>query len=86
MNFKHIVVIGAGTMGTDLSVKFAASNQRVTVVGRVGGRAATFHERAQNTAQDLGVTLEKTNLCLVDDIDSVDWSTADLVIENVNED
>lgn len=86
MNFKHIVVIGAGTMGTDLSVKFAASNQRVTVVGRVGGRAATFHERAQNTARDLGVTLEKTNLCLVDDIDSVDWSTADLVIENVNED
>jgi len=86
VNFKHIVIIGAGTMGTDLSVKLAASGARVTIVGRSGGRADTFDTRALSAARDLDVALDQLKLELLSDLTSVDWSSADLIIENVNED
>tara|TARA_B110000305_G_scaffold39157_1_gene40121 strand:- start:112 stop:1026 length:915 start_codon:yes stop_codon:yes gene_type:complete len=86
VNFKHIVIIGAGTMGTDLSVKLAASGTRVTIVGRPGGQADTFHNRARNAGLDLSLDFDQLKLQLLPDLISVDWPSADLIIENVNED
>jgi len=73
-------------MGTDLAVKLSASGARVTVVGRPGGRAETFSDRALSAARDLGVSLESLELQLISNLVSVAWSSADLIIENVTED
>ena len=86
MNINHIVIVGAGTMGTDLAVNLSKSGARVTIVGRPGGRAETFGDRATSAARDLDVTLENLDLQLVSDLRSADWSSTDLVIENVAED
>ena len=80
MNIKHIVIIGAGTMGTDLSVKLAASGASVTIVGLSGGRADTFDTRALSAARDLDVALDQLKLQLLSDLTSVDWSSVDLII------
>jgi 3-hydroxybutyryl-CoA dehydrogenase len=86
LNINHIVIVGAGTMGTDLAVNLSKSGARVTIVGRPGGRAETFGDRATSAARDLDVTLENLDLQLVSDLRSADWSSTDLVIENVAED
>lgn len=85
MDINHIVIVGAGTMGTDLAVKLSASGVRVTVVGRPGGRADTFSVRAISAARDLGVSPDGLDMRLVSDLASVDWLSADLVIENIAE-
>ena len=86
MDIKHIVIVGAGTMGTDLAVKLSASGARVTVIGRPGGRAETFAARAISAARDLDVSSDNIDMQLVSTLTSVDWLSVDLVIENVIED
>ncbi len=72
-------------MGTDLAVKLSGSGVRVTVVGRPGGRADTFDVRSTSAARDLDVSPDDLDMRLVSDLMSVDWLSADLVIENVVE-
>lgn len=86
MKFTHIVIVGTGTMGTDLSVKLSVGGERVTVVGRSGGSIDSFWTRAGHTASDMGVDLNTDLLRLVTNVTDVEWQDVDLVIENVRED
>lgn len=73
-------------MGTDLASKFAASGFRVTAFGRPGGTSETFLNRVSRSAEELGVKLDSGAIELCADSSRIDWSSVDLVNENVSED
>lgn len=80
-----IAIVGAGTMGTDMAVRFAAAGCRVHVMARPGPGRDRFAQRVQRSAADLDVDAEKLKLELVSRLEDLPWPQIDLVIENVSE-
>ncbi|MBL8289229.1 MAG: 3-hydroxyacyl-CoA dehydrogenase [Rubrivivax sp.] len=80
---RHAVVVGCGTMGSDVAVVLARGGSRVTLVDAGAARSAAAAERvrgllpvdrAAGAALDTAATLAE-----------VDWTDVDLVVENVPE-
>ena len=86
IKLQNLAVIGAGTMGADLAVRFAAAGLNVHLMARPGKSRDSFEQRARRSAEDLGFDLGKLNIKLVSALDDLPWTRLDLVIENVKED
>ena len=85
-NFKNLAVIGAGTMGTDMAVRFAVAGCNVYLMARPGKSRDSYALRAQRSAADLGTDYKELNIELVSTLQDLPWQDLDLVIENVKED
>ena len=85
ISLQNIAVIGAGTMGTDMAVRFAASGCNVFLMARPGKSRDSFEPRARRSAADLGADFAKLKIELVSTLEDLPWSKLDLVIENVKE-
>ena len=83
---NNLAVVGAGTMGADLAVRFAASGCKVFLMARPGRSRDSFAQRAQRSAADLGADISNLNIELVPKLEDLPWPELDLVIENVKED
>ncbi len=83
---KNLAVIGAGTMGTDMAVRFAAAGLNVYLMARPGKSRDSYEPRAKRSAVDLGTELSKLRIELVPTLKDLPWTELDLVIENVKED
>jgi len=83
---RNLAVIGAGTMGADLAVRFAAAGLNVYLMARPGKSRDSFTPRARRSAVDLEAELGKLSIELVPTLGDLPWSKLDLVIENVKED
>ena len=86
IKLQNLAVIGAGTMGADLAVRFAAAGLNVYLMARPGKSRDSFEQRARRSAADLGFDFGKLNIKLVSALDDLPWTRLDLVIENVKED
>lgn len=84
-SLKNIAVVGAGTMGTDMAVRFAASGCNVFLMARPGKSRDSFEPRARRSAADLGADFAKLKIELVPTLEDLPWSKLDLAIENVKE-
>lgn len=85
-SLQNIAVVGAGTMGTDMAVRFAASGCSVYLMARPGKSRDSFEPRARRSAAELGVDYAKLQVELVPSLQEVPWTELELVIENVKED
>lgn len=85
-SLRTLAVIGAGTMGADVAVRFAASGCKVYLVARPGKSRDSFAARAELAAADLGTSHSDLDITLVSTISELPWPELDLVIENVKED
>ena len=83
---RNLAVVGAGTMGTDMTVRFAAAGLNVYLMARPGKSRDSYEPRAQRSAADLGADYAKLKIELVPTLRDLPWSDLDLVIENVKED
>lgn len=77
----HAVVIGCGTMGSDVALVLARGGCRVTLVDSDGSRSAAAAARV--AAQFAGQALPAPTC--VPAIEFVDWSGVDLAVENIPE-
>lgn len=81
---QHVVVIGGGTMGTDIAAIFAAGGYAVDIVQRPGKtRESLGHRLAASVAQlggGSGAVVE------YDEPSQLRWDQVGLVIESINED
>ena len=84
-SIRNLAVIGAGTMGADIAVRFAAAGCNVHLMARPGPSRDGFAERARLSAADLGVNYADLPLHLVSRMQELPWPDLDLVIENVKE-
>lgn len=84
-SIRNLAVIGAGTMGADIAVRFAAMGCKVHLMARPGPSRDGFAERARLSAADLGVNYADLPLHLVSKMQELPWRDLDLVIENVKE-
>ena len=83
---KNLAVVGAGTMGTDMAVRFAASGCNVYLMARPGKSRDSYVQRARSSAADLGADLANLRIELVSQLTELPWAGLDMVIENVKED
>ncbi|MGD8478101.1 MAG: 3-hydroxyacyl-CoA dehydrogenase NAD-binding domain-containing protein [Burkholderiales bacterium] len=83
---KNLAVVGAGTMGADMAVRFAVAGLNVYLMARPGKSRDSFAQRAQRSAADLGADYSKLKIELVPTLEQLPWAELDLVIENVKED
>ncbi|KWR77195.1 3-hydroxyacyl-CoA dehydrogenase family protein [Cupriavidus sp. IDO] len=81
----HAVVVGGGTMGADVAVVLTRALCRTTVVEPDAGRAAALPVRVAENLSAIGRAEGATRLAVVADLDAIDWSTVDLVIECIPE-
>jgi 3-hydroxybutyryl-CoA dehydrogenase len=84
-SIRNVAIIGAGTMGADMAVRFAAAGCNVYLMARPGPSRDGFSERAGRSAVDLDVDLTDLPLHLVSTMQELPWQDLDLVIENVKE-
>ncbi|MEK9963065.1 MAG: 3-hydroxyacyl-CoA dehydrogenase NAD-binding domain-containing protein [Betaproteobacteria bacterium] len=82
---KKVLIFGGGTMGTDLSVRFAKSGISAVVFARAGKTHDTFWSRASVSASDLEVDINDLDIQLCDELDQIPWDELELVVENVSE-
>lgn len=83
MPLQHAVVVGCGTMGSDVAVVLARGGSRVTLVDSDTRRAQAAAERVRSllpAGRAAGAALLP-----VPALDQVDWAGVDLVVENVPE-
>jgi 3-hydroxybutyryl-CoA dehydrogenase len=85
VSIQNVAVIGAGTMGADIAVRFAAAGCNVHLMARPGPSRDAFAERARMSARDLGADFSDLPLHLVSQMKELPWQDLDLVIENVKE-
>ncbi|UCH48695.1 MAG: 3-hydroxyacyl-CoA dehydrogenase [Betaproteobacteria bacterium] len=83
---KNLAVVGAGTMGTDMAVRFAAAGCNVYLMARPGKSRDSYAPRARRSAADLGADYSKLKIELVPTLEDLPWAQLDLLIENVKED
>jgi len=84
-SISNLAVIGAGTMGADIAVRFAAAGCNVHLMARPGPSRDGFSERARSSASDLGFDYTDLPLHVVSKMTDLPWRDLDLVIENVKE-
>jgi 3-hydroxybutyryl-CoA dehydrogenase len=84
-SIPNLAVIGAGTMGADIAVHFAAAGCNVHLMARPGPSRDGFSERARRSAADLGFDYTDLPLHVVSKMEDLPWQDLDLVIENVKE-
>ena len=84
-SIPNLAVIGAGTMGADIAVRFAAAGCNVHLMARPGPSRDGFSERARSSASDLGFDYTDLPLHVVSKMEELPWQDLDLVIENVKE-
>ncbi len=81
---QHVVVIGGGTMGTDIAAIFAAGGYAVDMVQRPGKTRESLGRRLAASVEQLGggsgVVVE------YDEPTQLPWDQVGLVIESINED
>jgi len=83
---RNLAVVGAGTMGADMAVRFAAAGLNVFLMARPGRSRDSYEPRARRSAADLGADYAKLRIKLVPTLQELPWGELDLVIENVKED
>jgi 3-hydroxybutyryl-CoA dehydrogenase len=84
-SISNLAVIGAGTMGADIAVRFAAAGCNVHLMARPGPSRDGFSKRARSSASDLGFDYTDLPLHVVSKMTDLPWRDLDLVIENVKE-
>ena len=80
---SHVVVVGGGTMGSDVAVVFARGGAKVTVVERVEAKAAQLAAHVRAELQALG--RPAAPITVVADLGEVQWSDVSLVVECIVE-
>ena len=85
-SLPNVAVVGAGTMGADMAVRFAASGCNVVLMARPGKSRDSFAQRARRSSADLGADDATRKILIVSTLQDLPWSELDLVIENVKED
>ncbi|AOZ09145.1 3-hydroxyacyl-CoA dehydrogenase family protein [Cupriavidus malaysiensis] len=81
----HAVVVGGGTMGADVAVVLTRALCRTTVVEPDAARAAALPARVAANLAAIGREDGAAALQVAADLDQIDWSTVDLVIECIPE-
>jgi len=81
----HAVVVGGGTMGADVAVVLTRALCRTTVVESDADVAARLTAGVGANLARIGRAEGADKLAVVADLDAVDWSTVDLVIECIPE-
>ncbi|CAG2135355.1 3-hydroxyadipyl-CoA dehydrogenase [Cupriavidus yeoncheonensis] len=81
----HAVVVGGGTMGADVAVVLTRAMCHTTVIEPDAGRAGALPGRVAANLAAIGRAEGAQRLAVVPDLDAVDWSSVDLVIECIPE-
>ena len=81
-SLPNVAVVGAGTMGADMAVRFAASGCNVVLMARPGKSRDSFAQRARRSSADLGADDATRKIELVSTLQELPWTELDLVIEN----
>lgn len=79
----HAVVIGCGTMGSDVAIVLARGGCRVTLVDSDGARSAQAAARVAATLAAMPEVAQRLHCAA--DVETLDWRGVDLVVENVPE-
>ncbi|MBI5259722.1 MAG: 3-hydroxyacyl-CoA dehydrogenase [Burkholderiales bacterium] len=79
----HAVVVGCGTMGSDVAIVLARGGSRVTLVDSDTTRSAAAAARV--AAQLPALPDVAARLRCVEPLEAVDWPGVDLVVENIPE-
>src|SRR5690606_26047271 len=79
------VVIGGGTMGTDVAAVLLRAQCQTCVIEPDITRHPAIVERVQASLGDLGCAENKRLLKLVRELEEVDWNNIDLAIECIPE-
>ena len=82
----HALIVGGGTMGSGVSVVFLAGGWSVDLVTPGEKTRATAPERIAAGLKRLGKELDANKLRVHADYAAIDWTTVDVVVENVHED
>src|SRR5690242_15673521 len=85
-NNSHVVVIGAGTMGSGIAIVFAGGGWRVSVVDPNEKARSTLLARMQASMERQGAVLDASFVSLHSQLSDVAWSDVGLVIESALED
>ena len=80
---RHAVVIGCGTMGSDVAVVLARSGARVTLVDSDAVRSQAAAERLRGLLP--APLAQQARIDTASAPEAVDWSDVDLAVENVPE-
>src|SRR5690348_15725534 len=86
MSFKHVVVIGAGTMGSGIAIVFAGGGWHVSVVDPNEKARSTLLARMKASMERLGVKLDASLVSVTSQLSEVEWNGVNLVIESALED
>ncbi|MFF7057169.1 3-hydroxyacyl-CoA dehydrogenase family protein [Achromobacter spanius] len=81
----HAVVVGGGTMGADVAVVLTRAACRTTVIESNAERAAGLPARVAENLKTIGREANAALLATAANLDEVDWSTVNLVIECIPE-
>ncbi|MBO9328301.1 3-hydroxyacyl-CoA dehydrogenase [Achromobacter xylosoxidans] len=81
----HAVVVGGGTMGADVAVVLTRASCRTTVIESNAERAAGVPARVAANLEAIGRQQNAALVATAPDLDAVDWSGVDLVIECIPE-
>ena len=85
-----VVLVGAGLMGSQIALEYAAGGHRVAVLARDTGRAWTRLRRAGQLATDVGLLAQDAVVRALESVtccsDPVCLPIADLVVESLPED
>ncbi|MEX0959829.1 MAG: 3-hydroxyacyl-CoA dehydrogenase NAD-binding domain-containing protein [Burkholderiales bacterium] len=83
---NQVAVIGAGTMGADITALFAAHGYTVHMVARPGNSYDTLPARAAVSAGQLGADGKTLRINMATELDSLPWQDIGLTIECLRED
>lgn len=81
----HAVVVGGGTMGADVAVVLTRAACRTTVIESNAERALGLPARVAENLKTIGREANAALLATAANLDEVDWSTVNLVIECIPE-
>jgi 3-hydroxybutyryl-CoA dehydrogenase len=79
------IVIGGGTMGTDIAGIFVANGHDVEIVETNEAGRENLSENIEASAREIGIGKELGRVRVVAAIDEIDWNDAFLLIECVTE-
>ena len=81
----NVVVVGGGTMGSDVAVVFLRASSQVFVVESNTSLHETIRQKIQQNLENIGKAENIEKLVIVADIHEIDWSSINLMVECIPE-
>jgi 3-hydroxybutyryl-CoA dehydrogenase len=78
---QTVVLVGGGTMGADIAASFVACGWRAEIVNPPDAMAASLDARLRAAMQKLGEAFDGTRFSRHASLETVPWTSVDLVIE-----